>query len=121
MASFNHYAFGSVDEWLYSHLAGIQPTSAGYRTSRIAPDFDAELDWVDASQDTPYGRLRVRWNRDPAEPHRITLDLEVPANTTAAVVLPETARSIAVVSAGRSVAATLDHVRPGRLTLTFVQ
>ena len=34
--SFNHYAPGSVDDWLYRRVAGIRPTSPGYRTAVIA-------------------------------------------------------------------------------------
>ena len=44
--SFNHYAPGSVDDWLYRRVAGIRSTSPGYRTAVIEPDFDAGVDHV---------------------------------------------------------------------------
>jgi len=31
MNSFNHYAFGSIGEWLYEYMAGIKPLSPGFR------------------------------------------------------------------------------------------
>ena len=59
--SFNHYAPGSVDDWLYRRVAGIRSTSPGYRTAVIQPDFDAGVGQVRAHVGTPYGRLGVEW------------------------------------------------------------
>jgi alpha-L-rhamnosidase len=61
--SFNHYAPGSVDDWLYRRGAGIRSTSPGYRTAVIEPDFDIGVDHVAAHVGTPYGRLAVEWTR----------------------------------------------------------
>ena len=61
--SFNHYAPGSVDDWLYRRVAGIRSTSPGYRTAVIEPDFDIGVDHVAAHVGTPYGRLGVEWTR----------------------------------------------------------
>jgi alpha-L-rhamnosidase len=118
-SSFNHYAFGCVDEWLYGHLAGIRPASPGFRASRIQPDLDAGLDWVEASQDTPYGPLKVRWVRDADDPARITIDIEVPPNTTAALVLPDRAHSVESRRGGQRVPAKLDSFGSGAVTVTL--
>ncbi len=61
--SFNHYAPGSVDDWLYRRVAGIRSTSPGYRTAVIEPDFEIGVDRVAAHVGTPYGRLAVEWTR----------------------------------------------------------
>jgi len=61
--SFNHYAPGSVDDWLYRRVAGIRSTSPGYRTAVIEPDFEIGVDHVSAHVGTPYGRLGVEWTR----------------------------------------------------------
>ena len=39
MNSFNHYAYGSVGEWLFTRLAGISPCAeaAGFKTVLIEP------------------------------------------------------------------------------------
>ena len=56
--SFNHYAPGSVDDWLYRRVAGIRSTSPGYRTAVIEPDFDDGRRLTCAAHvGTPYGRL----------------------------------------------------------------
>ncbi|NTW38615.1 MAG: family 78 glycoside hydrolase catalytic domain [Cellulomonadaceae bacterium] len=62
-ASFNHYAFGCVDDWLYRRIGGLQCTAPGYRRFRVEPDLDAPLAWAEAHEDTPQGRAAVRWER----------------------------------------------------------
>lgn len=118
-ASFNHYAFGCVDEWLYGHLAGIRPASPGFRTSTIEPDLDADLDWVEAWQDTPYGLLKVRWERDADDPARLTIAVEVPPNTTSALALPERAGSVRAYRDGRPVPVRLGDLGSGPVTVTL--
>ncbi|MFK4805773.1 family 78 glycoside hydrolase catalytic domain [Microbacterium sp. ZW CA_36] len=61
--SFNHYAPGSVDDWLYRRVVGIRSTSPGYRTAVVEPDFDAGVDAVRAHVGTPFGRLGAEWTR----------------------------------------------------------
>jgi alpha-L-rhamnosidase len=61
--SFNHYAPGSVDDWLYQRIAGIRATSPGFRTAVIEPDFDAGVAEVQAHVGTPYGGIGVQWRR----------------------------------------------------------
>ncbi|WP_166980802.1 family 78 glycoside hydrolase catalytic domain [Paramicrobacterium fandaimingii] len=61
--SFNHYAQGSVDDWLHRRVAGIRPTSPGYRTAVLEPDFEIGVDHVRAHVGTPYGPLAVEWTR----------------------------------------------------------
>ncbi|WP_417512317.1 family 78 glycoside hydrolase catalytic domain [Microbacterium sp.] len=61
--SFNHYAPGSVDDWLYRRVAGIRSTSPGYRSATLAPDFDSGVDSARAQVGTPFGPLRVEWTK----------------------------------------------------------
>ncbi|MFH5879437.1 family 78 glycoside hydrolase catalytic domain [Arthrobacter sp. NA-172] len=60
--SFNHYAFGCVDDWFFRRLAGIRQTSPGYRSVVVEPDFECGLDHVSAHLDTPYGTIAVEWD-----------------------------------------------------------
>jgi alpha-L-rhamnosidase len=96
--SFNHYAFGCVDDWMYRRLAGLQLVEPAYRRSRIEPDFDCGLAWVSAHVDTPSGRLSSSWRR-VADGH-VELRVEVPPNTTTTVVLPPRAADIRLDRAG---------------------
>ena len=37
MNSFNHYAYGSVGQWLYQNVAGITPLAPGYSVIGMKP------------------------------------------------------------------------------------
>jgi len=106
--SFNHYAPGSVDDWLYRRVAGIRSTSPGYRTAVIQPDFDAGVDHVRAHVGTPFGPLGVEWTLtgDAAGPTRpgaardassarggaagtVTVSVDVPHGVAARLVTPQ--------------------------------
>lgn len=117
MASFNHYALGCVDEWLYGRLAGIQPTSPGFLTSRIEPDLGANLDWLEASQDTPYGTLSVRWERDRDDPARVTVEVVVPPNATSEMALPGSAGSVEAYREGQRV--SIGRLGSGKVSVTL--
>ena len=63
MNSFNHYAYGSVGEWLYARLAGIDWDEArpGFRAIRLRPLFDARIGHVAARYQAPTGTIESRW------------------------------------------------------------
>lgn len=63
MNSYNHYAYGSVIDWLYSVAAGIRPEEdePGYKKAIISPLPDKRLGWINASLDTKYGRIKSAW------------------------------------------------------------
>lgn len=84
--SFNHYAYGCVGDWMYRSLAGMKAEEAGYRRIRIAPAYDCGLEHVKCSLNTPYGRADVFWKKNGES---ISLEVTVPANTEAVVVLPD--------------------------------
>jgi len=65
--SLNHYAPGSVDDWLYRRVAGIRAASPGFATAVLEPDFDAGVDRVRAHVGTPRGPLGISWERDGDE------------------------------------------------------
>ena len=61
MNSFNHYAYGSVADWVFGEAAGIQPAEPGYARARIAPRPDPRLNSLSAVLDTVHGRIRSFW------------------------------------------------------------
>ena len=64
MVSFNHYAFGSVGEFYYTHILGIRPLEPGYRKILIAPVPDARLEKVSGQLCKPQRKdLRRMGNR----------------------------------------------------------
>jgi len=91
MNSLNHYAYGAIGEWMYERIAGIAPLEPGYKTIRIAPVPKEPLTSAAASLNTPYGKVASSWEVKGNEFH---LQVVVPPNTTAKVVLPGTPESI---------------------------
>jgi alpha-L-rhamnosidase len=86
MTSFNHYAFGSIADWLYRVVAGLSPLAPGYQRIAIAPRPLPGLEWAGCEHETPYGRASVRWE---AADGAIKVTATVPPNTHAQVSLPD--------------------------------
>ena len=65
MNSFNHYAYGSVADWIYGVAAGIQvcEDKPGYERIRIAPQPSERLDWLEASIETRRGLVSSKWTK----------------------------------------------------------
>ncbi len=80
---------GSPGAWFYEGLAGIRPDPAapGFKNVIIQPAVVGDVTWVKAHHDGPYGRIAVDWKK--AADGVFTLDVVVPANSTATVVLPD--------------------------------
>jgi len=85
MNSFNHYSFGSVGAWMYSNITGLQPTAPGWKRIGVQPKPQGGVDHASARMKTPYGTLVSRWSR---KQDRFVLNVEIPVNTTAEIVVP---------------------------------
>jgi alpha-L-rhamnosidase len=98
MNSFNHYAYGAINQWMVERLAGLAPDPAmpGYKYMTIRPLIQGPLDFVKAELETPYGKASSAWTRKGNE---AVMDITIPPNTTAAIVFPD-GREAAFVSAG---------------------
>lgn len=91
MNSFNHYAYGSIIEWMYRDMCGLNPSSGedgvtGFRHARIAPKPDKSLQWARARYRSAAGYYESGWRIDKAG--HLTIDLVIPFNASARVVLP---------------------------------
>ncbi len=64
MNSFNHYAYGSVADWVYGVAAGIQPLeeNPGYEKVKICPNPDKRLGTLTATLKTAHGVIRSGWS-----------------------------------------------------------
>lgn len=94
MNSFNHYAFGSVLEWVYRSMAGINadPTAPGFKKIIIRPTFDesGKMKESKCSYLSMYGEISTEWLM--VSDKKVKLKIVVPANTTASVQLPANAQ-----------------------------
>ncbi len=102
MNSFNHYAYGSIGEWLYATVAGIDldPARPGYKRIVLRPEPGEGLAWARGALRSVYGRIECEWRLDG---DRLRVRARIPANTTAAARLPAAAPED-VTCAGRPLA-----------------
>ena len=91
--------------WLYQGLAGIRPAAPGFKQIVIKPAVVGKLTWVKAGYNSVHGMIRSAWKRDG---NRLTLNVTIPANTTATVFVP--AADAAAVSEGGKPAAQAEGV-----------
>ena len=87
MNSFNHYAYGAIGEWLYRVVAGIEidEEKPGYKHIIIQPHPGGGMTYAKARVDSMYGTIESGWR---LEGEKMTVDVEIPANTDATVRLP---------------------------------
>lgn len=83
--SYDHFYFGTIDDWFYCCLAGIRPVAAGYKTFQIKPCPCGDLTETAASVETPYGVICIHWKIASG---LFVIDVAVPVNTTAEIIMP---------------------------------
>lgn len=64
MNSFNHYAYGSVADWMYAVPGGIRLDSPGYSSLTLQPVTDRRLDFFEASIETIHGVISTHWHHE---------------------------------------------------------
>ena len=83
----NHFMLGQINEWFFHDLAGIgvEPDGAGFRKTVIKPVVTGDLTWVKGFYQSVSGLIKSEWNIDKSI---FTLDVTIPANTSAIVYIP---------------------------------
>ena len=94
MNSRNHLMLvGDLAIWLYENLAGMRAdlNDPGFKHIIIQPTVAGDLRFVRASHDSPHGKIAIAWERANS---RFTLNVSIPANTTATVYVPAKERKL---------------------------
>ena len=91
MNSMNHYAYGSVRQWLWETAVGIVPMEPGFVRARVAPQPDWRLRTLDASFDSAVGTWHVAW--ECVDERHLRMHFVVPFGVVAEVNLPMAAES----------------------------
>jgi alpha-L-rhamnosidase len=99
MNSFNHYAFGSVGEFMYRYVAGIDTEGAGFKTIAIAPYPGPGLTSARASYQAVTGLISTDWLLSK---NTFSLEVKVPPNTVSHVRIP-TSNPDAVLESGKPI------------------
>ena len=84
-SSMNHCMLGHIQEWFNRDLAGIEPEAVAFRTFRVRPVTGPGVSGASAALKSPYGTIKSAWTLDGGV---MTMDVKVPANTTAHVYVP---------------------------------
>ena len=88
MNSFNHYAYGAVEEWMYRYMAGIEPGKPGFaelilqprpdmRTDDELPEGQHRMSWIRAEYTCPAGLIESSWSTEDGFVYECTVP-EVP-------------------------------------------
>ena len=91
MNSFNHYAFGSVGEFLYRTVAGIDTDGPGFKKIVIRPKPGGDLTFARARFESINGTIESSWRIEGDE---LKLDVRIPVNATATVYLGDKRYSV---------------------------
>ena len=88
MNSFNHYAYGSVFDWIFGVALGItvDEDGAGYEKITVAPVTDKRMGFAKGSIESRQGKIQSYWRYLPDG--RVRYEITVPAGTVATVLLP---------------------------------
>lgn len=96
MNSFNHYSLGSIVEWMYRNMAGIEANynDIGFQNFILQPSIDVNgaIYQVNGSYKSVYGQIESCWesslNHKTSKYELTSYSAVVPANTTATLYLP---------------------------------
>jgi alpha-L-rhamnosidase len=87
----NHPMFGSVAEWFYRSLLGINAAAPGFSKIIIKPQPAGDLTSAAGSYMSVMGKIGSKWVNGPDE---FKLEVEIPVNTSAAIWIPSKKQSV---------------------------
>ncbi|KAJ5107718.1 hypothetical protein N7456_004393 [Penicillium angulare] len=87
MTSFNHYALGSVANWLHEKVGGLSVIEPGWRVFKIRPIPGGTIRNAHIQYESPYGRIRCSWSLN--EESFFSMNLTIPPNSYAWVFMPD--------------------------------
>lgn len=85
MNSYNHYAYGSVMEFIYRRTCGIEPVSAGFKCVKIAPVPGKGIANIKARYESVNGTIEAGYRQKDG---KIEFFAQVPDDVVAEVYLP---------------------------------
>jgi alpha-L-rhamnosidase len=108
-----HNCYNGIGSWFYQALAGIVPDEnyPGYSNFIIDPQIPEGITWVNATKETPYGTISVKWKITDG---KFQMDLTVPAGSSARIAVPAKAGSFVINGKSRKSAGTYYEVPGGK-------
>ncbi len=99
MNSLNHYAYGSVAEFLYAYIAGIRSGDEDFREAVIAPEITGRFRYVRCAYRSAWGRYCCNW--EIQENGKVKVHIEIPFGCRASVRLPRYRQKEMLLAAGQ--------------------
>lgn len=93
IASLNHYSKGAVCEWIFRSMCGIRVDSENHFVIKPLPG--GHFTYANAQYKSIYGKVYSGWKKENG---KYVYDIEIPANTTAEIILPD--NTVKTVTAG---------------------
>jgi alpha-L-rhamnosidase len=87
MTSFNHYALGSVINWLHEYVGGISLIEPGWKFFKVQPIPGGTIRSANIQYESPYGLIQCSWELD--ENSVFSMKLQIPPSSSALVIMPE--------------------------------
>lgn len=87
MNSLNHYAYGSIAEWIYRYMCGLNPSIGETVKMTIYPMPDQRLKKAEGSWRSVFGKYVCAWNWKSEQ--EVVCNIEVPFNANARFILPD--------------------------------
>ncbi len=100
MNSLNHYSYGSILEWMFRHVVGIDQKEGerGYKHAVLHPNLNWGLRKAAGEYDSPAGKYGVSW--ELTDPTHVTIHVKVPFDCCADMVFPESDKAPLTLEAG---------------------
>ena len=92
MNSLNHYAYGSILEWMFAYLAGIRPGDEGFLRAIIEPKPVYALKYVNSTYRSALGLWKSEWK--VLDKNHVEIAVEVPFGAKADLKLPLAGKSV---------------------------
>jgi hypothetical protein len=107
-SSMNHCMLGHIQQWFQQYLVGIRPdpSGPGFKKCIISPEVVGDITWCSGAHDSLYGTIKSAWKLENGQ---FTLDITIPANTSATVYIPAAKQSD--VKEGANIAVNSEGIR----------
>lgn len=95
MNSLNHYAFGSIVEWMYEYVFGLRVSAGGegFRRFTLAPVPNSHFEYARMTFASPMGKIESSWVKTPGG---WEFFVEIPFDTEAEFMFPFDCSSVTV-------------------------
>lgn len=88
MNSLNHYAYGSIVEWMYAYMVGLKPDEdkPGFKRALISPQPNYRLKWARGKLASAAGVYEVKWEQVG---EKLKISVWIPQGCEGRVTLPD--------------------------------